>query len=127
MKWKTRITEMLGIRYPIIQGAYAGFGTSKIAVPVSEAGGLGIITAGALKTPEALRKDIRRAKASTNKPIGVNLGVGICPQIDDKKHIRLSYARCAQTSRYFQKVEILSLTHPLAGADSWQVQPWFPT
>ena len=56
MKWKTRITEMLGIRYPIIQGAYAGFGTSKIAVPVSEAGGLGIITAGALKTPEALRK-----------------------------------------------------------------------
>ena len=52
MKWKTRITEMLGIRYPIIQGAYAGFGTSKIAVPVSEAGGLGIITAGALKTPD---------------------------------------------------------------------------
>jgi hypothetical protein len=88
---------------------------------------LGIITAGALKTPKALRKDSRRAKASTNKPIGVNLGVGICPQIDDKKHRRLSYARCAQTSRYFQKVEILSLTHPLAGADSWQVQPWFPT
>jgi NAD(P)H-dependent flavin oxidoreductase YrpB (nitropropane dioxygenase family) len=87
MKWKTRITEMLGIRYPIIQGAYAGFGTSKIAVPVSEAGGLGIITAGALKTPEALRKDIRRAKALTNKPIGVNLSVGICPKIDEMREV----------------------------------------
>jgi nitronate monooxygenase len=89
MKWKTRLTEMLGIRYPIIQGAYAGFGTSKIAVPVSEAGGLGIITAGALKTPEALRKDIRRAKASTNKPIGVNLSVGICPKIDEMREVAI--------------------------------------
>lgn len=89
MKWETRLTEMLGIRYPIIQGAYAGFGTSKIAVPVSEAGGLGIITAGALKTPEALRKDIRRAKASTNKPIGVNLSVGICPKIDEMREVAI--------------------------------------
>ena len=65
MEWKTRLTEMLDIKYPIIQGAYAGFGTSKIAVPVSEAGGLGIITASALKTPEALREDIRRVKFLT--------------------------------------------------------------
>ena len=89
MKWKTRITEMLGIRYPIIQGAYAGFGTSKIAVPVAEAGGLGIITAGALKTPEALREDIRRAKALTDKPIGVNLSVGICPKIDEMREVAI--------------------------------------
>ena len=55
MEWKTRVTEMLGSRYPIIQGAFAGFGTSSIAVPVSKAGGFGIITAQALHTPE--RKD----------------------------------------------------------------------
>jgi nitronate monooxygenase len=89
MKWKTRITEMLGIRYPIIQGAYAGFGTSKIAVPVSEAGGLGIITASALKTPKALRADIRRAKTLTDKPIGVNLSIGICPEIDEMREVAI--------------------------------------
>jgi len=57
MEWKTRVTEMLGIKYPSIQGSYGGFGTSAIAAPVSEAGGVGIITAGALKTPEMLRED----------------------------------------------------------------------
>ena len=57
MEWKTRVTEMLGIKYPIIQGSYGGFGTSAIAAPVSEAGGVGIITAGTLKTPEMLRED----------------------------------------------------------------------
>lgn len=80
---------MLSIRYPIIQGAYAGFGTSKIAVPVSEAGGLGIITAGAFKTPKALREDIRKAKTLTDKPIGVNLSVGICPEIDEMREVAI--------------------------------------
>mgnify|MGYP001980566125 FL=1 len=89
MEWKTRITEMLDIRYPIIQGAYAGFGTSKIAVPVSKAGGLGIITASALKTPKALREDIRRAKTLTDKPIGVNLSIGICPEIDEMREVAI--------------------------------------
>ncbi len=71
--WQTKITEMLGIEYPIIQGAYGGFGTSALAGPVSEAGGLGIITANALRTPERLREDIAKAKSMTDKPIGVNL------------------------------------------------------
>ena len=61
MEWKTRITEMLGVQYPIISGAYGGFGTSEIAAPVSEAGGLGLITAHVLKTPEGLRQDIQKA------------------------------------------------------------------
>lgn len=87
MEWRTRFTEMLGIKYPIIQGAYGGFGTSAIAAPVSEAGGLGIITAGALKTPEKLREDIRRARSMTDKPIGVNLSVGMCPQIDEMREV----------------------------------------
>ena len=89
MEWKTKITEMLGIKYPIIQGAYGGFGTSKIAAPVSEAGGLGIITAGALRTPEGLRKDIRKAKSRTDNPIGVNLSIGMCPQIDEMREVAI--------------------------------------
>jgi len=89
VEWKTRITEMLGIRYPIIQGAYGGFGTSEIAAPVSEAGGLGIITAGALKTPEGLRKDIQKAMSMTDKPICVNLTVGMCPQVDEMREVAI--------------------------------------
>ena len=83
MGWNTRITEMLGIKYPIIQGAYGGFGTSAIAAPVSAAGGLGIITAGALHTPEKLREDIKKARDMTDKPIGVNISVGMCPQEEE--------------------------------------------
>lgn len=77
MEWRTRVTELLGSKYPIIQGAYGGFGTSAIAGPVSEAGGFGIITAGALRTPDKLREDIRKAKAMTKNPFGVNISIGL--------------------------------------------------
>jgi NAD(P)H-dependent flavin oxidoreductase YrpB (nitropropane dioxygenase family) len=81
-KWKTRVTEMLGIKYPIIQGSFGGFGTSVLAVAVCEAGGLGMITANALKTPERLREDIRRLKSKTNKPFAVNLTMTMTPELD---------------------------------------------
>jgi nitronate monooxygenase len=89
MEWKTRVTEILGSKYPIIQGAFGGFGTSAIAAPVSEAGGFGIITASALGTPERLREDIRRARSITDKPFGVNLTIGICPQIDEMREVAI--------------------------------------
>ncbi|MDY7032914.1 MAG: nitronate monooxygenase [Thermodesulfobacteriota bacterium] len=89
MEWKTRVTEMLGIEYPIIQGSYGGFGTSEIAAPVSEAGGLGMITASALKTPQGLREDIRKARSKTKKPICVNLTVGMCPHIDEMREVAI--------------------------------------
>ncbi len=72
MKWKTRITEMMGIQYPIVEGAMAGLGTVDLAVAVSEAGGLGMITAWMLKTPENLRKAIHKARSLTDKPFAVN-------------------------------------------------------
>ena len=80
--WKTRVTEMLGIKYPIIEGAFGGFGTSTLAVPVSEAGGLGMITAQVLRTPGGLREDIRRLKSKTDKPFAVNITMSVCPDID---------------------------------------------
>ena len=80
--WKTKITEMLGIKYPIILGAFGGFGTSALAAPVSEAGGLGLITAHVLRTPEGLREDIRRLKSKTDKPFGVNMSMSVCVDID---------------------------------------------
>jgi NAD(P)H-dependent flavin oxidoreductase YrpB (nitropropane dioxygenase family) len=87
MDWNNRVTQLLGSEYPIVQGAYQGFGNSTIAAPVSEAGGFGIITAHAFRTPERLREDIRKAKAMTDKPFGVNFSVGFVPRIDEMLEI----------------------------------------
>ena len=85
--WKTRITDMLGIEYPIIQGAFGGFGTADLAVPVSEAGGLGMITATALRTPEGLRQELRRARSMTDKPLGVNLTLMGSPHVEEMREV----------------------------------------
>ncbi len=69
---KTRITELLQIEYPIIQGGMAWVAEHHLAAAVSEAGGLGII--GAASAPaEVVREEIRKAKDLTDKPIGVNI------------------------------------------------------
>ena len=69
---KTRITELLGIEYPIIQGGMAWVAEHHLAAAVSEAGGLGII--GAASAPaEVVREEIRKARKLTSKPIGVNI------------------------------------------------------
>lgn len=82
MNWNTRVTELLGCKYPIIQGAFGGFGTSALAAPVSAAGGFGIITGSALRTPEKLRDDIRKARSMTDAPFGVNFSIGMCPNVE---------------------------------------------
>jgi len=87
VEWKTRVTELLGCRYPIIQGAFGGFGRSALAAPVSEAGGFGIIEATALGTPEKLRKDIRKARSLTDKPFGVNLSLIGHPNINELRDV----------------------------------------
>ena len=69
----TRVTEMLGIEHPIVQGGMQWVGRAELAAAVSNAGGLGIITALTQPTPEDLRQEIRRARELTDKPFGVNL------------------------------------------------------
>jgi nitronate monooxygenase len=70
---KTRITELFGIEHPIIQGGMHFVGLAELASAVSNAGGLGIITALTLPTPDDLAKEIARCHEMTNKPFGVNL------------------------------------------------------
>jgi len=70
---KTRITEMFEIEHPIIQGGMHYVGFAELAAAVSNAGGLGIITALTQKTPELLGKEISRCREMTDMPIGVNL------------------------------------------------------
>ena len=70
---KTRLTELLGTRYPIIQGGMQNVGYAELAAAVSNAGALGIITGLTQPTPEDLAKEIARCKEMTDKPFGVNL------------------------------------------------------
>lgn len=70
---KTRITEMLGIRHPIVQGGMHYVGFAELAAAVSNAGGLGVITALTQRTPELLAEEIAKCRGMTDKPFGVNL------------------------------------------------------
>jgi len=69
----TRITDLLGIQHPIVQGGMMWVGTADLAAAVSNAGGLGIITALTFPTPDALRAEIERCRGMTDRPFGVNL------------------------------------------------------
>jgi nitronate monooxygenase len=72
---KTKVTELLGIRYPIIQGGMQWVGTAELASAVSNAGGLGILTALTQPTPDDLRREIARCRTMTDQPFGVNLTI----------------------------------------------------
>jgi NAD(P)H-dependent flavin oxidoreductase YrpB (nitropropane dioxygenase family) len=72
---KTRITELFGIKHPIIQGGMHYVGYAEMASAVSNAGGLGIITGLTQSTPEDLAKEIKRCHGMTDKPFGVNLTI----------------------------------------------------
>lgn len=69
---KSRVCELLGIEYPIFQGAMARISDASLAAAVSEAGGLGII-AGGTAPVDFVRNEVRKAKELTNKPFGVNI------------------------------------------------------
>ena len=75
MALKTRITEMLGIEHPVVQGGMMWVGYAEMASAVSNAGGLGIVTGLTQPTPDALRAEIERTRSMTDKPFGVNLTV----------------------------------------------------
>jgi len=73
--FRNRVTEMLGIRYPIVQGGMMWVGRAELAAAVSNAGGLGILTALTQPTPEALVSEIERCRTMTDQPFGVNLTI----------------------------------------------------
>ncbi len=72
---KTRITELLGIQYPILCGGMQWLSRAELAAAVSNAGGLGFITAASFCSKEELVSEIRKARALTDKPIGVNISM----------------------------------------------------
>ncbi|TXT61474.1 MAG: Nitronate monooxygenase [Promethearchaeota archaeon] len=83
MKWKTKFTEITGVKYPIIMGAFAGLGRAEFAAEFSNAGGLGIITALNYRTAEKFRSALKKAKSITENPFGVNFSI-LPPDVRNK-------------------------------------------
>lgn len=76
MSFQTRVTELLNITYPVIQGGLAHLAYAELAAAVSNAGGLGQITAMSLPDQDSLRKEIDKVRELTDKPFGVNFAIG---------------------------------------------------
>src|SRR4051812_31942658 len=75
----TRFTELVNIRYPIVQGGLSRLSYAELAAAVSNAGGLGQIGCACFSTPEELRADIQKAQRLTAQPFGVNFPIGHIP------------------------------------------------
>ena len=72
---QTRVTELLNIKYPIIQGAMQYMSLAELASAVSNAGGLGIVPAMAFPDVDALREEIRKMRSLTDKPFAFNISL----------------------------------------------------
>ena len=92
---KTKITELLGIEYPIVQGAMAWIAEHHLAAAVSKAGGLGIIAGGAAPV-DYIREEIHKARAITDKPLGMNIML-LSPNADDLAQLAID-----------EKIEVLT-------------------
>ena len=97
---RTRLTTLLGCKYPILQGAMAGLGNWQFAAAVANAGAHGTLTASVSRTPERLRADIRRCRKATNGSFGVNLTFGACPQIEEMLEVCIAERVPVETAAY---------------------------
>ena len=79
---RTSLCELLGIKYPIVQGGMAWVGTAELAAAISNAGGLGVI-GGGNAPPEEVAREIRLARELTDKPFGLNIPLAISEYADD--------------------------------------------
>lgn len=71
--FNTRITQLFGVKYPIIQGGLHWLGKAKMTAAVAEAGGMAFMTALTHRTPEKLREEIKKTRDLTDKPFGINI------------------------------------------------------
>jgi len=113
MAFSTRITEMLGIAHPIVQGGMQQVGVAELASAVSNAGGLGILTALTQPDPKALAAEIERCRSMTDKPFGVN--VTVFPTTMSPDYV--GYARAALDAG----VRIFETAGTQAVAEVWEV------
>jgi nitronate monooxygenase len=113
MPFQTRITDMLGIEHPIVQGGMQSVGVAELAAAVSNAGGLGILTALTQPNPAALAAEIERCRGMTSKPFGVN--VTVFPTTMSPDYV--GYAKAALDAG----VRIFETAGTQAVAEVWEV------
>ncbi|MBV9509995.1 MAG: nitronate monooxygenase [Caulobacteraceae bacterium] len=113
MAIRTRITEMLGVERPIVQGGMQSVGVAELAAAVSNAGGLGIITGLTQPSPKALQEEIERCRGMTDKPFAVNMTV--LPTINPPDY--KAYAQAIVDS----DVKIAETAGSPAVAEVWEV------
>lgn len=119
-----RITSLFGTRYPIIQAGMIWCSGWELASAVSNAGGLGLIGSGSMY-PDVLRDHIRKCKAATNKPFGVNLPL-IYPQVADhiniilEEGVKIVFTSAGNPAKYtaFFKEKGLTVVHVVANTKS---------
>jgi NAD(P)H-dependent flavin oxidoreductase YrpB (nitropropane dioxygenase family) len=99
MIWNTKITKMMNITYPLIMGAFGGWGKAEFASHFSNAGGLGIIAALNFPDPENFKKDLKLMKDLTSKPFGINLSLPHHKASDN-------FSQKEMENRYLNYVEI---------------------
>lgn len=75
MEWKTKITEMIGCKYPILLGAFAGFDNKELSAAISAAGGCGVLTAAAYSTEDKFKSALDYIKQTTTNPYAINMSV----------------------------------------------------
>lgn len=90
---KTRITELLGITYPVLQGGMFYVSTPELVAAVSNAGGMGILSSAMYPEIEALRAALEKTRALTDRPIGVNMS--FLPDVDQRTTLQAVIASCA--------------------------------
>lgn len=99
--FKTRITDLFGIQYPLIQGGMRHVSRAELVAAVANAGGLGFLSAHSFSSPEALREEIEKTRSLTDKPFGVNLTIlpklSVRPE-DSAQVILDSGVRCVETA-----------------------------
>jgi enoyl-[acyl-carrier protein] reductase II len=106
---KTRVTELLGLKYPIVQGGMVWNSGWRLASAVSESGGLGLIGAGSMR-PEVLREHIQKTKRATEKPFGVNLpliygDIEDCLKICVQEEIRIYFTSAGSPKKYTSRLK----------------------
>ena len=74
-KFKTRVTELLGVEHPLIMGTMQGHSNAELVAAAANAGAFACIASTMYNTSQALREEIRKAKSLTDKPFGVNINL----------------------------------------------------
>ena len=126
---KTRVNELLGIKYPIIQGGMAWVAEHNLAAAVSNAGGLGIIGAGGAPA-EFVREQIRKAKEATEQPFGVNVML-MNPEADEiakvivDEGVRVVTTGAGNPAKYMEMwknagIKVIPVVSGVAQALRWQ-------